>query len=84
MSIRAAINENDMVDPQFIFIDKDNFARFRDRSVNIITNSTIGTYYTGTLQSAFFNRVSIFPEKNFQPGTWNNPEKHLGTRNSGF
>ena len=28
--------------------------------------------------------VSIFPEKNFQPGTWNNPEKHLGTRNSGF
>ena len=21
-------------------------------------------------------RVSIFPEKNFQPGTWNNPEKH--------
>ena len=29
-------------------------------------------------------RVSIFPEKNFQPGTWNNPEKHLGTRNSGF
>ena len=25
-------------------------------------------------------RVSIFPEINFQPGTWNNPEKHLGTR----
>ena len=30
------------------------------------------------------SRVSIFPEKNVQPGTWNNPEKHLGTRNSGF
>lgn len=30
------------------------------------------------------NKVFPFSEKKFQPGSWNNPKKYLGTGNSEF